>query len=555
MKHAKRNILIALLAFAMLFTMLPLRGGHAYADEEKNVGAITLNISNGQATLSGYELEAFDNVMTELANAGRIKYLDFFSKPQYGLDENNQYEFEKGVEDGKAVFSLLSSCTVKGIWTTDDIDINVWNNIKESLKKDNKAYCDKIEIIFPELYDVWIEGTQLNKNNAADFKGDGTVKYDAANKTLMLNGASLSISGNDGINTTAVKSREDLNIVLMGDNRIELDTQDITKYLYGILCYKTINISGTGSLDIVIESDKRCYGIDGDGISINGARTSISMTAKDTEYSAESGNDSQVVGINSHNGFATAALRLTNGATLDITATGSKASNNTALLTNRLSVDNYSKLEAFSKGEKGVLINAAEIDSDTLARGALVNEVAIADGAHEWNKTDDLKSFKYIRMPGKHEHLWDAGVVTRKPTATSQGVRTYTCRTCGETKTEAISNAAEKEAAKKAASNINKSTVTAADIKKASNLGATTVTLGAKVKKISKNAFKGTKINTVIVKTKKLKKASVKKALTGSKVTKIKVNIGKKKVNKTYVKKYKKIFTKKNAGKKVKVSL
>ena len=103
------------------------------------------------------------------------------------------------------------------------------------------------------------------------------------------------------------------------------------------------------------------------------------------------------------------------------------------------------------------------------------------------------------------------------------------------------------------ASNINKATVTAADIKKASNLGAKTITLGTKVKKVKAGAFKGTKITTVVVKTKKLKAKSVKGSLKGSKVKTVSVKVGNKKANKTYVKKYKKIFTKKNAGKKVKV--
>ena len=112
---------------------------------------------------------------------------------------------------------------------------------------------------------------------------------------------------------------------------------------------------------------------------------------------------------------------------------------------------------------------------------------------------------------------------------------------------------AKTAAALEAASNINKGTVTAADIKKASELGATTVTFGASVKRVSKNAFKGTKITTIVVKTKKLKKGSVKGSLKGSKVKTVKVQIGSKKVNKKYVKKYKKFFTKKNAGKKAKV--
>lgn len=82
----------------------------------------------------------------------------------------------------------------------------------------------------------------------------------------------------------------------------------------------------------------------------------------------------------------------------------------------------------------------------------------------------------------------------------------------------------------------------------------TKIVLGKKVSKISASAFKKyTKVTTLEIKSKKLKKAKVKKSLKGSKVKTVKVNVGKKKANKKYVKKYKKIFTKKNAGKKVKI--
>lgn len=40
--------------------------------------------------------------------------------------------------------------------------------------------------------------------------------------------------------------------------------------------------------------------------------------------------------------------------------------------------------------------------------------------------------------PTQHTHTWDAGVVTKEPTCTETGVKTYTCTTCGATKTEAI---------------------------------------------------------------------------------------------------------------------
>ncbi len=81
----------------------------------------------------------------------------------------------------------------------------------------------------------------------------------------------------------------------------------------------------------------------------------------------------------------------------------------------------------------------------------------------------------------------------------------------------------------------------------------TEIVLGRNVKKISRSAFKGTEVNTLIVKSKKLTKKSVKGSLKGSKIRAVKVKIGKKKTNKRYVKKYKTFFTKKNAGRKVSV--
>ena len=80
-----------------------------------------------------------------------------------------------------------------------------------------------------------------------------------------------------------------------------------------------------------------------------------------------------------------------------------------------------------------------------------------------------------------------------------------------------------------------------------------TAVLGTYVKTISKNTFKGSKVTSLIVKTKKLTKKSVKGSLKSSRIKKIYVKVGKKSVNRKYVKKYKKIFTKKNAGKAVKV--
>ena len=80
-----------------------------------------------------------------------------------------------------------------------------------------------------------------------------------------------------------------------------------------------------------------------------------------------------------------------------------------------------------------------------------------------------------------------------------------------------------------------------------------TVTIGKNVKVIKKKAFSKSKATKLIVKSKLLKKAKVKGSLTGSGIKTVQIKVGSKKVNKQYVKKYKKIFTKANAGKKVTV--
>ena len=79
-----------------------------------------------------------------------------------------------------------------------------------------------------------------------------------------------------------------------------------------------------------------------------------------------------------------------------------------------------------------------------------------------------------------------------------------------------------------------------------------TVTIGKNVEVIRNNAFKGSKVNKLIMKTKLLTKATVKGSLKKSKVNTIQIKVGSKKTNKTFKKLYKKYFAKSNSGKKVK---
>lgn len=77
--------------------------------------------------------------------------------------------------------------------------------------------------------------------------------------------------------------------------------------------------------------------------------------------------------------------------------------------------------------------------------------------------------------------------------------------------------------------------------------------IGANVTTLKPYALKGSRATKVFIKTKKLKKVNVKKSLTGSKIKYVVIRVGTKKANRTYTTKYKKFFTKANAGRKVTV--
>ena len=80
-----------------------------------------------------------------------------------------------------------------------------------------------------------------------------------------------------------------------------------------------------------------------------------------------------------------------------------------------------------------------------------------------------------------------------------------------------------------------------------------TVTVGKNVTKLSKNTFAKSKATKIILQTRSLKKSSVKACFKSSKVKTVQVKVGSRMQNKKMVKTYKKVFTRKNCGKKVTV--
>lgn len=89
-----------------------------------------------------------------------------------------------------------------------------------------------------------------------------------------------------------------------------------------------------------------------------------------------------------------------------------------------------------------------------------------------------------------------------------------------------------------------------------SNKYVTKIVLGSKVRTIKSKAFrKYGKVTVLEVKTRKLTKKSIKKSLKSSKIKTVRVKVSKRtKTNRKYFKKYKKYFTKKNAGRKVRIT-
>ena len=105
--------------------------------------------------------------------------------------------------------------------------------------------------------------------------------------------------------------------------------------------------------------------------------------------------------------------------------------------------------EEYNSSTKKVTTKAKTIDSnaDTVASATLpvrlsdCQPVMCSDGTVKWyvsdNSSPKLYSINPYDLTKRHEHTYTS-VVTKRPTCTATGVRTYTCTTCGAKKTETI---------------------------------------------------------------------------------------------------------------------
>lgn len=436
------------LAMMMLLSFIPVLGMQEAYAEGTNVGTITLDLTQENVRLSGNKLEAFNNVMQALSDAKEIDVVDFFSADAtYNLDPSNgfnTYEMDRFDKEGYSEFKSKENEAFNG---------RTWENvisegIKNDLKKNNKLYCDRISIIFPEQYKIWIEGKQVTSANAGNITGNGTVSYNVETNTLTLNGANLGIRTKAGAtDAAAILTEGSLKINLKGKNTI-VGNNAVSAPLVDVYGIKAIgnssglSFSGSGNLEInIIQDTNKCFGIyAGDNISFDRTKANVTVVSNNT-------ND-LLRGIN-----AAGDILFANGTNIYINASGKSGYDTIGLNTRSLSVSSNSIIEVVGDGSAGagagIGIFAQAIDDETSALGAKVKAKPGDENVVELDRTvaNDLNNYNYVRIPLNHNvHAWDAGTVTKKPTATAEGEMTYKCKVCGETKTEAISNAAERAA-------------------------------------------------------------------------------------------------------------
>ena len=274
-------------------------------------------------------------------------------------------------------------------------------------------------------------------------------------------------------------------------------------------------------------------------------------------------------------------------------------------------IDNFS-IKVYVEPVESTLVEVKAVPATCTKPGCIQYWYDTATGKYYKDAAGTTRISQRATVVPALGHDWDKGKVTKKATAYTKGVRTYTCKRCGKTKAEAIPATVVKGKAYKAAGGVykvisntakkrtvvlvkakagQKSAIPAAvkikgakykvvGIKKLSFFNnrtaaigvgpnvtsiekydlhgawkAKAVMLGKGVSKVSPMSFaSNASLRVLVLKTTKLAKvANMKNCLKGSKVTMVKVRVGTAEQNKKYVKIYRKLFSAKKpvSGKRV----
>ena len=117
-------------------------------------------------------------------------------------------------------------------------------------------------------YDVWVAGTQVTSDNAADILGDGNASYNIATNTLTLDNATVTASGTgtDKKDNYGIYSPDALNIVAKGASAVsgKNDAQDSCGiYGKGIIITLTdgATLTAKGGSQTAVSASSKSYGL------------------------------------------------------------------------------------------------------------------------------------------------------------------------------------------------------------------------------------------------------------------------------------------------------
>ena len=360
-----------------------------------------------------------------------------------------------------------------------------------------------------EDYPLWIKGTHVTSANMKDVLGDGKVSYDPDANILKLKGANITADSEKQYRGAAIyyeDKENDLTVDSTAASTVKAAGGDDSHGIYSM--YRSLAFNGTlnvaGGVNGIV--------CNGNNLTVNGKLTAtgkeVGIYLDDGDITVNSGADLSAAGdvitgiaVNDNSGTVT----IKEGA--KVSSVGGKAGAIDGLVKNAITGTGWTNA-AGTEGEAKIPVNTA---GQTL-------------------------TYKKVQFPGKTDPApapapEPASDPTAVGTVHAAGGSLYVVTTEGTV------------------------SLVKAPSKKTYTLPAMVQLYGKPfiVTGIAAKAFKGTKVRTLTVKTMGLSKATVKGSLKGSKIKTVKVKVGKKKVNKKFVKKYKKIFTKKNAGKKVRV--
>lgn len=257
---------------------------------------------------------------------------------------------------------------------------------------------------------VYILGRKID-SQCSDIPGsiphEGKIGYDPGSNTLTLENAMLDVSkfnsGVSGGNLIAgIYSMSGLDLVLIGESTIFSSNEDYgtdTEYVYGIDTFGRLNISGSGTLNIVLAGAEPEEGIlsaaatgGNANANIYGIGTDDSLFVDEAMINIDMGDHGKASGM-----YLWGPIDLTGGAVVGVTSKG--ASNYAVNGVNDIAKSTVSSDSVLEMTADGIAFNCWSAGAGLKEAGAMVNRAATPEGAGIWNKSTWLREYKYVRIP------------------------------------------------------------------------------------------------------------------------------------------------------------